>query len=112
MWIPKARPSRCGFVILALLAGLLAAGLPPESARAHDPGNDEFPCEVGFGVPGLEGNPSELGQWGPVMDWPIQATHAALLSTGKVLIWRGRLSHLWDPTTGALGFPHFIPNFF
>jgi hypothetical protein len=69
--------------------------------------------------------PAALGQWSPVMQWPLVAIHAALLPTGKVLVWP-RLEnddpkattktkvknlprpkeeswpHLWDPATGQL----------
>ena len=38
-----------------------------------------------------------------VLDFPVQATHAAMLPTGKVMIWQSwqTSSVLWDPTTGA-----------
>src|SRR3954470_7315771 len=31
------------------------------------------------------GSASEVGQWGPVVDWPVVAVHMALLENGKVL---------------------------
>ena len=61
-------------------------------------------------VAGTEG---EIGQWGPVVDWPVVALHAALLPNGKVLAYDnvGDLSPehypqtstratVWDPATG------------
>ena len=33
------------------------------------------------------GNEGEVGQWGPVMDWPVVGIHVALLTNGKVLAW-------------------------
>ncbi len=57
------------------------------------------------GVPGLALPPIQIGQWSAVIDWPLQATHAALLPTGKVLWWRsgqGTGVYLWDPVTDML----------
>jgi Galactose oxidase-like, Early set domain/Fibronectin type III domain/Glyoxal oxidase N-terminus len=37
------------------------------------------------------------------MTWPIEAIHAHLLPTGKVLLWtRGERSQLWNPATNAV----------
>ena len=61
------------------------------------------------------GAPQDVGQWGPVVDWPVVGVHVALLSNGKVLAYdsvgdnatetypvqdhtRGTV---WDPATGA-----------
>lgn len=39
-----------------------------------------------------------MGQWGPVIPWPVVAVHGSLLPTGKVLSWgRGGVPYLWDP---------------
>ena len=44
------------------------------------------------------------GQWGPVLSWPFEVTHASVLSNGKVLVWPpyvlGNNASLWDPSTG------------
>lgn len=58
--------------------------------------------------------PGDVGQWGPVMNWPLVAIHATLLHTGKVLLWdeEYQTTHplVWDPvsenmtSTPALGF--------
>jgi hypothetical protein len=58
------------------------------------------------------GNESEVGQWGPVANWPVVGIHAALLENGKVLAYdtvndsqTGTHDHtratVWDPATGA-----------
>jgi len=66
----------------------------------HDPGP--------FGLPGLQLPPEQIGAWGPLLEWPEQATHTAVLHTGKVLWWRGTVTqslaptYLWDPATGDL----------
>ncbi len=45
--------------------------------------------------------PADSGEWGPVLDWGVQAKHMAALSTGKVLVWStGANARVWDPTTG------------
>ena len=44
--------------------------------------------------------PSEIGQWGPVLDWGVQAKHMILLPTGEVLVWStGEDARVWDPST-------------
>lgn len=32
-------------------------------------------------------DPGQVGQWGPVVDWPVVGIHVALLPSGKVLAW-------------------------
>jgi len=32
-------------------------------------------------------DPGQVGQWGPVVDWPVVGIHVALLPNGKVLAW-------------------------
>jgi hypothetical protein len=63
----------------------------------------------------VTGNTSQVGQWGPVVDWPVVGVHVALLENGKVLAYdsigdkatetyeiqdRTRAT-VWDPATGA-----------
>jgi hypothetical protein len=35
----------------------------------------------------VAGNEGDVGQWGPLVDWPVVAIHAALLPDGKVVAW-------------------------
>src|SRR5262245_2796618 len=45
--------------------------------------------------------PSVIGQWAPVMSWPITAVHMHLLPNGKVMLWPyGDDPRQWDPATG------------
>src|SRR6476659_2940683 len=60
-------------------------------------------------------NPHDVGQWGPVVPWPIVAIHAALLPNGKVLAYASigdnatesypvqdhTQATVWNPATGA-----------
>lgn len=49
--------------------------------------------------------PSLDGEWGTVLSWPSEVTHASLLSNGKVLEWppyaRGDNAQVWDPATNT-----------
>src|SRR3954451_6691057 len=63
-------------------------------------------------VTGTEG---DVGQWGPVVDWPVVGVHVALLPNGKVLAYDSIGDHatetypvqdhsratVWDPATGV-----------
>src|SRR5436190_5044342 len=60
-------------------------------------------------------NPHDVGQWGPVVNWPVVAVHAALLPNGKVLAYDSigdnatesypvqdhTRATVWNPTTGS-----------
>ena len=54
---------------------------------------------------------SQIGEWSPVMNWPLVAIHASLLKNGKVLVWDdeehdGIFSQVhpkvWDPVSNGL----------
>jgi hypothetical protein len=61
------------------------------------------------------GNPHDVGQWGPVVNWPVVAVHTALLPNGKVLAYDSigdnatesypvqdhTRATVWDPATGT-----------
>jgi hypothetical protein len=63
----------------------------------------------------VNGDEGQVGQWGPVVDWPVVAINTALLENGKVLAYDSVGDHatesypvhdhtratLWDPATGA-----------
>ncbi len=94
-------PLAPGALVLALA---LLACTPVNVVWAHDEGSQQFPCIEGFGVPALQFPPEEIGQWGPVEEWPIQATHTTLLSSGKVLLFHQTppFTYLWDPIANTL----------
>ena len=50
-------------------------------------------------------SPSQVGQWSPVMNWPIVAVHAILLPTGNVLAWTDYTinggAQIWRPATNT-----------
>ncbi|PWT83849.1 MAG: hypothetical protein C5B58_05815 [Acidobacteria bacterium] len=49
--------------------------------------------------------PSLVGEWGPILSWPYEITHASLLASGKVLVWPaynlGDNAQVWDPATNT-----------
>jgi galactose oxidase-like protein/concanavalin A-like lectin/glucanase superfamily protein/Kelch motif protein len=49
--------------------------------------------------------PTAIGQWGPVLSWPIAPVHMLLQRTGQVLIFNevngGQSARLWNPATGT-----------
>jgi hypothetical protein len=58
---------------------------------------------VAVATAGAQANPAIVGEWAPLQTIPVEAVHATLLPTGKVLLWPTYDSpHLWDPATGAV----------
>lgn len=63
-------------------------------------------CTVGIGSSTrvVAQDPSDVGTWGDVLEWPLMAVHAILLKNGKVLCvydeleWRDSRYMLFDPT--------------
>ncbi|HXF00390.1 MAG TPA: galactose oxidase-like domain-containing protein [Solirubrobacterales bacterium] len=63
----------------------------------------------------VPGDAGQVGQWGPVVDWPVVAEHTALLANGKVLAYDSvgdraadtypvhdhTRATVWDPATGT-----------
>jgi hypothetical protein len=63
----------------------------------------------------LAGAPQDVGEWGPVVDWPVIGVHVALLPNGKVLAYDSigdnatetypvqdhTRATVWDPATGT-----------
>lgn len=76
-----------------------------DGRRLKSLANGGIPCTPDLPAPSFAGSSSaELGEWGPVVSWPIVAVHANLLSNGKVLVWGSATSGLpqvWNPASGA-----------
>src|SRR5256885_2128921 len=63
----------------------------------------------------VAGAPQDVGEWGPVVDWPVVGVHVALLPNGKVLAYDSigdnatesypvqdhTRATVWDPATGT-----------
>jgi hypothetical protein len=129
------------FVFSAALAAAVFAAGAPTAAFAHDPSTpqghaqeDHVPphdraterrlqqhtmaitaADAAAAAAAVTGSTSEVGQWGPVVDWPVVGVHVALLGNGKVLAYDSIGDHaaetyavqdrtratVWDPATGA-----------
>jgi galactose oxidase-like protein/concanavalin A-like lectin/glucanase superfamily protein/Big-like domain-containing protein/Kelch motif protein len=50
-------------------------------------------------------SPAVIGQWGPVLSWPIAPVHMLVQRTGEVLLFNeangGQSARLWNPATGT-----------
>ena len=83
-----------------------------EPAQGHSPGHGHG-GGIGFDdtCPDVDPHPcmrGAAGEWRPLPDLDIFVVHAAMLHTGKVLLWSGTaevgdpmVSRLWDPATDA-----------
>src|SRR3954454_14883545 len=133
----RMRARRAVFVVLLALAGasvwLLPAAAGAHGALSHE-AEDAVPADHLAKEPALErhtrqvtardaanaaaaltGSPADVGQWGPVVDWPVVGVHVALLPNGKVLAYDSVGDHatetypvqdhsratVWDPKTGT-----------
>ena len=70
---------------------------------------------AGTAAAAVAGAPQDVGQWGPVVDWPVVGVHVALLPNGKVLAYDSigdnatesypvqdhTRATVWDPATGV-----------
>ncbi|HKF75685.1 MAG TPA: galactose oxidase-like domain-containing protein, partial [Candidatus Dormibacteraeota bacterium] len=86
---------------LALAALLMLAAAPAAA------GGPAVPAAALPAVRLVASDPSQVGQWGALMNWPLDAVHASLMPSGSVLLWDawetgGTPSvRLWNPATGA-----------
>src|SRR5215210_8594671 len=123
-----------------ILAGVVLALAPASAALAHDGFDtaaghlDEDATHAASAEPRLSsttravtrtdvqaaaaaavGNEQDVGQWGPVVDWPVVGVHVALLPNGKMLAYDSvgdkatetyqvhdhTRATVWDPATGT-----------
>jgi hypothetical protein len=55
--------------------------------------------------------PDQIGQWGPIVNWPTMGKHLALLPTNEVLAFStGANAHVWDLATGNFTAAPFAPG--
>jgi len=97
-----------------------AAGHAAEDAVIHtavqERALDDHTRAVGvFAAVAVAGAPQDVGQWGPVVDWPVVGVNVALLPNGKVLAYDSigdnatetypvqdhTRATVWDPATGT-----------
>ncbi len=60
---------------------------------------------LGSGPAGAPQDPTAVGQWSAYATWPVNATHAHVLPTGKVMFWRSSSMRIWDPVTNVITTP-------
>jgi len=89
----RALAPRCNEVLVAA-PGDDAAGTDAGAVYLYSP---QLPtCDV-------TGDPSVIGQWGPLRSAPAIPIHTALVDTGRVVFWRGQTNpvktYVWDPAT-------------
>jgi len=119
-------------VVVALLAPgagahdgvMTAADHAAEDAVAHTPAQERAlnahtravsAPEARAAATAVAGVPQDVGEWGPVVDWPVVGVHVALLPNGKVLAYDSigdnatesyplqdhTRATVWDPATGT-----------
>src|SRR6478609_6651226 len=126
---------------IALLASVVAGALVAPPARAHDDVSSAAGhaaedtvwhtaaleraldthtrvvtrADANAAEASVAGAPQDVGEWGPVTDWPVIGVHVALLPNGKVLAYDSvgdnatetypvqdhTRATLWDPVTGS-----------
>jgi hypothetical protein len=99
-----------------------AAGHAAEDAVIHTPAQERWLqartraiSRSYANVAAVAGGPQDVGQWGPVVNWPVVGVHVALLPNGKVLAYDSvgdaatetfpvqdhTRATVWDPETGT-----------
>ncbi|HEX8762447.1 MAG TPA: Ig-like domain-containing protein [Candidatus Saccharimonadales bacterium] len=73
------------------------------TARARDSLNQTTSAPVTVNVQNNDQR-AVVGEWSPVMNWPLVAVHSTLMYTGEVLMWDAwetptTQAKLWNPTT-------------
>jgi hypothetical protein len=104
--VARRRTSSLALVAILLL-GLIAVPVPVAAAGVVESVTDQ-PAAPSLVAGPTEPSvaalaaPADDGEWGPVLDWGVQAKHMAMLSTGKVLVFStGLNARVWDPATGT-----------
>ena len=101
-----------------------AAGHQAEDEVVHDAATEAWldkktrlrsACASQATAAAVAADPGQVGEWGPVVDWPVVGIHVALLPNGKVLAWDSvgdaatetfpvhdfTRATVYDPVTGA-----------
>lgn len=92
-----------------------AVTLTPAQERRLDAHTRAVSALASMAATAVAGGPQDVGQWGPVIDWPVVGINLALLPNGKVLAYDSIGDHatetypvqdhtratVWDPATGT-----------
>ena len=84
-----------------------------DEVRIYDHALTQAQIQADMNTPVMEmedpNDPSVIGSWSPVMDWPLVAINTVLLRDGRVLMWDGdaggdcigsQSARVWNPATG------------
>ena len=101
--------SRCRFLLFAAVIVCLPYASVRVAAAAGGHPSAAANRRLGWSQPAAQAGttPDVVGQWGPLLSWPLVAVHAALLPTGNVLMWDAwefgstPSARLWNPVTLA-----------
>ncbi len=76
-----------------------------DEVRVYNRALAQGEIETVMNLPVGSSNAAVVGQWSPVVSWPIAPVHMVLQRTGTVLIFNeangGQSARLWDPATSA-----------
>src|SRR5262249_29732927 len=79
------------------------------TAVARDTAGHVTSSAVTITVANLGPDPSQIGQWSSVINWPLVAINSVFLKDGRVLMWDGGSScigsssaRVWDPVTNVM----------
>ncbi|HKB06390.1 MAG TPA: LamG-like jellyroll fold domain-containing protein, partial [Gemmataceae bacterium] len=89
----------------AMYTAILKGGAAGLADLAGNPLAADYTWSFQTGAPA---SPATVGQWSPVMDWPLVAINTVLLQDGRVLMWDGgpncigsESARVWDPATNT-----------
>src|SRR4051794_36692357 len=127
--IARSAAIAISIVVLGLLpSGAMAHGEQSHAAEdavpanhlANEPRlqrmtNQKTARDAAAAAAAVTGTEGDVGEWGPITDWPVVGVHVALLPNGKVLAYDSIGDHatetypiqdhtratVWDPATGA-----------
>ena len=76
------------------------------AARARDTSNNQTISSPISVIVSNTDPRAQVGEWGPLMSWPLVAVHGTFLNTGKVLVWDAwetgtTTARVWDPATNT-----------
>jgi len=99
-------------VEMHMMEGMAALVRAIQEVEVPEELEHELPLDFPDECPDVELHPcgtDEPGRWDQLPDSPIFIVHAAVLATGKVLLWSGTAevgdpleSRVWDPATGTM----------
>jgi hypothetical protein len=96
-------------LVCVLVVQVEAAAFFVQPGSQTAAGFNYLPGNANISKNGISSGPNDpglIGEWGPLMSWPLVSVHMSLLYTGKVLVWDAwelsstNSARLWDPASG------------